>query len=75
MFRCAGRPQGEEERDKFKVVQSNIGGLISVQSWNTTVTQIVWVAKWSKKGLMPVAPRVLLARGACIEVGQALVIA
>ena len=30
------------------------------EEWKTQLTQLIWVCKWSRKGLMPVKPVVVL---------------
>ena len=74
-FRCVGKPSGSDDDSSVTLLQSLIAGAVPVHSWNTEVTTIVWVVKWSKKGLMPVAPRVMLTQEAEIEVGHGWAIA
>ena len=54
--------------------QNAIGAMVHPMSWITDSTVALRTVKWSRKGLMPVAPRIVLAEDLRLGGQEALVI-
>ena len=52
--------------------QVSIGGKIPFNLWDTDVCCILWVVRWSSKGLIPVRPQVHLKSEVLLQTGRAL---
>ena len=55
-----------------EVSVNNMGCKEPASTWSSEVLGIVWLVRWTQKGLMPVKPAVYLRAGATLEPGQAL---
>eukprot|EP00959_Pyramimonas_sp_CCMP1952_P054475 1138975-Pyramimonas_sp.AAC.1 len=62
-----------EQTENGKTPQTKFGALLPASSWATSESEVAWGVKWSRKGLMPVAPRVVLVRSVTLPPASALV--
>ena len=58
MFKCCA---AAKDGDAAKV-QAVAAILLEPTKWNTEVLELVWVVRWTAKGLMPIRP-VVISRG------------
>lgn len=75
--RIAFRPtrlqaQASEDGDGVKMLQSTIGSAVPTKVWESFVTKVAWCVKWCKKGILPVAPRVLASCTVEVPAGHSL---
>ena len=66
---------GANEGLAWKLEEPNqmaIAGKVSLAEWQNDVVTIVWVVRWTNKGLMPIRPQVHLRAEAVLPTGRAL---
>jgi hypothetical protein len=69
--KVVAREGGEEG---LQVQQGSFGTVLPLAKWTTAGTRLVWCVKWSKKGIQPVAPRVVTTSALEIAAGKAAVL-
>ena len=52
--------------------QNTIGSKVAMDEWETDVTTVLWVVRWTARGLMPIRPQVHLKVSAVLSTGRAL---
>ena len=63
------------EKDATEISQFNFGmKTSSVAAWNDHCTQILWIVRWTTKGLQPVKPVVVITKEVILPTGRALII-
>ena len=46
-----------------------MAGLVDVDVWKTSFTAVVWMTRWTAKGLTPVRPLIAVSRDVLLETG------
>ena len=49
--------------------QKHVAGLVDVDVWKTSFTAVVWMTRWTAKGLTPVRPFIAVSRDVLLEAG------
>ena len=68
------RATEQEAAGGLKLLQSNIAGALPSALWQQLpLVSLLWCVRWTKKGIQPVAPRVVLAHPVTLPPGQSCV--
>ena len=49
--------------------QKHMAGLVGVDVWKTSFTAVVWMTRWTAKGITPVRPLIAVSRDVLLEAG------
>ena len=74
LFRTENVPIKEEQKDNDCVTlpHGNLAGCLPAATWDTLATHVVWVLRWTARGLSPVRPLICLKDKCIIKQGQAV---
>ena len=64
--------KADEDGAGDAVNQSNIAGKLAPAEWGTAAIKVVWIVRWTTKGLMPARPAVYLVGKTALSTGRAL---
>ena len=57
-----------------EILQTHLGGAVPYGIWSTVCTDLIWIVKWSAKGLQPVRPIISVTSQFEVPAGQALLL-
>ena len=60
-----------KKEDSTDATQTNIGAKVPFSTWDSRVTRILWLVRWTAKGLMPVKPCVHFSVEVALATGRA----
>ena len=55
-----------------KLPQAVAAAAIDLQKWTSSIMRMVWVVKWSAKGIMPICPKVVVVKAFKLDPAKAV---
>ena len=74
-FVPAGGVKVAEEAAKKPNMQLGAASLVPLAAWDTGLTKLAWIVRWTVNGLMPARPQIVAAGSFVIPAGQAVQLA
>ena len=63
----------KKEQDKVATMDyKHVAGVVDPSLWNTAFTKVIWSAKWTCQGLVPVRPNVVVIKTVKVKPGMVL---
>ena len=76
LFRTENVPVKEEQRNPscgcVSLPHGSLAGCMPTATWNNLATQVIWVLRWTARGLSPVRPLICLKEKCIIKQGHAV---